>query len=68
MERRSSENVSSIAVRTNINKSPEFQNLKFKILYYMNFEPGGRVVRNIEPKKKTFEKRIYGRASKATTY
>ena len=58
MERRSSENVLSIAVLTHINKSLEFQNLKFKIPCDMNFELGGRIVRNAEPKKKTFEKRI----------
>ena len=52
MERRSSENILSIAVRTHINKSPEFQNLKLKIPYDMNFELGGRIVGNAEPEKK----------------
>ena len=42
MERRSFENVLSIAVRTHINKNPEFQNLKFKILCDVNFELGGQ--------------------------
>ena len=42
VERRSYDNILSIAIRTHINKSLEFQNLKFKIPCDMNFELGGQ--------------------------
>ena len=51
MECRSSKNELSIVVCTQINKSLEFQNLKFKIPYDMNYL-GGKIVRNAEPKRR----------------
>ena len=76
VECRSSENTLSIVVHTHINKGPEFQK-KFKILWYVNIELRGQgslecKTKNEDfkqriTKKKTFEKRIYSRASKGMT-
>ena len=47
-----SENVLSIIVCNLINKNTKFKSLKFKNPYLMNFKFGGRVVGNVELKKK----------------